>query len=91
MQIYVHSRDRIMKRDVAMILHSTTDCAIWAREFMKVARTTTVDEGLMQGWFANAFFAQSLADAKKNADKSESELTMAASFNELSKNRNSLD
>jgi hypothetical protein len=36
----------------AKLLHSTTDAAVWAAEFMKIA--PEVDEGAMIGWFANA-------------------------------------
>lgn len=38
-------------------LHSTTDAAVWAEEFMKVVNKLEIkgiDEGWMIGWFANA-------------------------------------
>jgi hypothetical protein len=38
--------------DLTQKLYSTTDAAVWAREF--VSLFPDADEGLMIGWFANA-------------------------------------
>ena len=38
-------------------LHTTTDAAVWAEEFMNIANKLEIkgiDEGWMIGWFANA-------------------------------------
>lgn len=45
-------------------LHATTDAAVWASEFNKVAQQlgySPMDEGWLIGWFANAMFAQEMA------------------------------
>ena len=45
-------------------LHATTDAALWASEFNKVAQRlgySPMDEGWLIGWFANAMFAQEMA------------------------------
>lgn len=43
-----------------LLLHSTDDVALWAREWCRIAREiegrgeSVIDEGWMIGWFANA-------------------------------------
>jgi dATP/dGTP diphosphohydrolase, N-terminal len=45
------------EEDPTRILHSTTDATIWSRYFMQIFgdKKEEIDEGLMIGWFANAF------------------------------------
>jgi hypothetical protein len=38
-------------------LQDTFDAMVWTKEFMKVAKRTKIDKGLMLGWFANAIMA----------------------------------
>ena len=45
-------------------LSATTDAAVWASEFSKVAQQlgySPMDDGWLIGWFANAMFAQEMA------------------------------
>lgn len=58
-------------RDREARLRSTTDAAVWAREFIAVVeRDNVIDEGFMIGWFANAIEtarARQLADDRAAA------------------------
>jgi hypothetical protein len=66
----VNRKAEARKTQQAPYLLKTTDAAVWADEFLRVAaRTGPIDRTMMIGWFANAFFAQECASSRNEVSE----------------------